>query len=127
MANQEEEIGIHAQSGTRITNEFDKTTFGNWVMVAPGDTETAYFVYRLPFKVKVEGSDVQTRRKQGLERILASEKNEGVSRYSLLAQKQSGIDSDFATQIIYSAGWSPVWSTGEEMQLAANGGVIFNF
>ncbi|MBI5222454.1 MAG: DUF4012 domain-containing protein [Candidatus Magasanikbacteria bacterium] len=95
LANQEKQIGIHAQSGTRITNEFGKTAFGNWVMVAPGNTETAYFVYRLPFKAD--------------------------SRYSLLAQKQSGIDSDFATQVIYPDGWSPVWSTGEEMRLASNG------
>ncbi|MBI4992535.1 MAG: DUF4012 domain-containing protein [Candidatus Magasanikbacteria bacterium] len=95
LAKQEKEVGIHPQSGTRITNEFGKTAFGNWMMVAPGNTATAYFVYRLPFKAG--------------------------SRYSLLAQKQSGIDSDFTTQVIYPDGWSPVWSADDGMQLAANG------
>jgi len=95
LAAQEREIGIHPQSGTRITSEFGKNVFGNWVMVAPGNTVTAYFVYRLPFKAG--------------------------SRYSLLAQKQSGIESDFTTQVIYPDGWSPVWSADEGMQLASNG------
>lgn len=92
---QEKEVGIHPQSGTRITNEFNKTAFGNWVMVAPGETTSAYFIYRLPFKAS--------------------------SRYSLLIQKQSGINSDFTTQVIYPSGWSPVWVADEETRLASNG------
>jgi len=39
----------------------------------------------------------------------------------LLVQKQSGIDSQFTTQIIYPNAWEPVWETNKDLSLALNG------
>ena len=43
------------------------------------------------------------------------------SRYQLVAQKQSGVDSEFESQIIYPNNWHPSWNDGEHSTLAANG------
>ncbi len=43
---------VHEQSGTRITEEFGKTVFGNWVKVEPGETVEVSLTYRLPFRIE---------------------------------------------------------------------------
>ena len=43
---------LHEQSGTRITEEFGKTVFGNWVKVEPGETVEVSLTYRLPFRIE---------------------------------------------------------------------------
>ncbi len=121
LSNYEKEIGIHAQSGTRITEEFGKTAFGNWAIVAPGEATSIYFTYRLPFKsekqktLKYGASEVAALRKI----LIGQEKN--VSHYSLLVQKQSGTKSDFYSRIIYPENWSPVWQENSDLELAGNG------
>jgi hypothetical protein len=40
---------IDVNSGTRITQEFGKTVFGNWVITMPGDSSVYYVKYKLPF------------------------------------------------------------------------------
>ena len=95
----EREVGVHPGSGTRITREFEKTAFGNWMIVGPGDTAEAYVTYRLPFAV-VNG--------------------EG-SRYSMLVQKQSGTASAFRSAVIYPDGWHPAWRSRDDLDLASNG------
>lgn len=37
---------------TRISNEFGKTVFANWMGVGPGETAKASITYRLPFRLK---------------------------------------------------------------------------
>ena len=47
----EQEVGIHKKTGTRITNEFGKTSYGNWMITAPGESQDIWFTYQLPFSV----------------------------------------------------------------------------
>lgn len=112
---QEKEIGYDKLTGTRITEEYGKTVFGNWLIVSPGETRTVQFSYRLPYKITISNGKNDS--------ILKNLVNEDylTSRYQLVAQKQSGIDSGFESQIIYPAGWRPIWSEGQDVTLHANG------
>ncbi len=101
----EKEIKIDNRTGTRITNEFSKTAFGNWVITEPGQTSQIEFVYRLPHKI-------------------FSEDNKKASRYQLILQKQSGNSTDFFSQIIFPENWKPIWRDGNNTTLAKNGMTI---
>lgn len=112
----EKEIVIHAKTGTRITNEFGKTAFGNWCMTGPGQVSSIYFTYRLPFKVIQDNSAGQ---RQSF--WTAGMGQRQASRYSLLWQKQSGTESHVISRVIYPAGWTPAYGAGDDMSLALNG------
>lgn len=116
----EKELGFDAESGTRITSEFNKTVFGNWIITEPGETSEAQFTYRLPFKAVVVPN---TNPREGWKNIFI-EKDNKIVRYQLIAQKQSGIDSAFESQIVFPSNWEPVWREGEHMKTAANGATI---
>ncbi|HCE86246.1 MAG: hypothetical protein A2249_02980 [Candidatus Jacksonbacteria bacterium RIFOXYA2_FULL_44_7] len=62
---------IDEKTKTRITNEFGKTAFGNYMKIAPGEKKTVRFIYKLPFTKK----DIEER------------------GYTLFVQKQGGIVS----------------------------------
>lgn len=111
----EEEVGIHKDTGTRVTNEFGKTAFGNWMIVPPGESRNIWFTYRLPFSVV----DVK-RHTDGLSDIFASQP-EAVSRYSLLVQKQSGVESTFRSTVRYPYGWLPRWKSHDAIDLTQHG------
>lgn len=98
LASIEKDQSVHVDSGTRVTEEFGKTAFGNWITTRPGDQTEAWFTYRLPFTVATPAS-----------------------RYSLYVQKQSGTNSQFSTQIIYPDGWEPVWVSRNDAELGTNG------
>lgn len=119
----EKEIGFDANSGTRISEEYGKTVFGNWMAVGPGESSQAYIVYTLPFTVHVGSATVGT--EDNLDRwselFLPEQKDS--SRYSLFVQKQSGITSDFSSSLIYPEPWRPIWATNDEIDLAQNGAV----
>ncbi|MFA4831244.1 MAG: DUF4012 domain-containing protein [Patescibacteria group bacterium] len=117
----EQEEGVHFGSGTRITKEFGKTAFGNWMMVSPGGEVEAYFSYKLPFKIFDLGSesDKQTNREKFTAMI--SGKQNLASRYSLVVQKQSGTENNFISTVIYPDGWRPAWRSRDDIDLAANG------
>lgn len=117
LAEYEEEIGFHPETGTRITNEFGKTAFGNWMMTEPGEASSVYFTYKLPFKAWDQNNKIDKTWKD----YLAVTKVKDSSRYSLVVQKQSGINSDFSTRVIYPTAWYPVWSSNERIELASNG------
>ena len=70
LLNLETDRQFDQNSGTDIYKERDKTVFGNWLQLKPGETKQATIKYRLPFKLAQEG--------------------ENTFYYSLLAQKQSG-------------------------------------
>lgn len=42
-------VVIDEQSGTRLSHEFGRVVFGNWIGTEAGETETATVVYRTPF------------------------------------------------------------------------------
>ncbi len=101
----EKEIGVDNKSGTRITSEFGKTAFANWIITEPGKTTQVQFIYKLPFKAWEQSKN-------------------SASKYQLVAQKQSGITIGFDSQIIYPEGWSPIWQDGDGITLATNGAAI---
>lgn len=117
LTTHEKELGVHVGSGTRITSEFGKTVFGNWVVTKAGETSEVWFKYKVPFKVlgpqKVNSAAAD---KLG--------NGEDVSRYSLLWQKQSGSKPEIHTQVIYPSGWRPVWRLNDKVELRANGAMF---
>jgi len=82
---------IHELSGTRINKESDKTVFGNWLGIEPGEEKTVKLKYKLPFKVKIDKDDV-------------------ITSYSLVLQQQPGSEQrQFSSQIDYPEKWQPIW------------------
>ncbi len=122
LLSQENELGIDQVSGTRITAEFNKTAFGNWVITEPGSASQAKFSYRLPFRIKLtepEGKSI-------VGRVINNFKTD-VQPYQLTAQKQSGITSDFESQVIFPLSWQPSWLKGAHSSPASNGFKVEEF
>lgn len=76
---------IDETTGMRTNTEFNKTVFGNWVEVKPGETATVIIKYQLPFT--------------------------GPSPYSVFIQKQPGsfnslVIADVSYPTAYTAQWS---------------------
>lgn len=103
LASLEREVDTHESSGTRITEEFGKTVFGNWVITEPGEESLVRFTYRLPW-------------------VVAS--SPALARYQLIAEPQSGSPSSFESQIIFPPAWAPRWGDGPALTLAKNGALI---
>jgi hypothetical protein len=112
---------VHDASGTRINQQFGKTVFGNWVMTHPGQESNVFFVYDLPFKIPMDGVSPSTKVDAFHQRLADFRDHNPASRYSLLVQKQSGIDSVFRSTIIYPDGWRPAWRSSGDVQFASNG------
>ena len=108
-------------SGTRITNEFGKTAFGNWIITEPGQTTQVQFIYKLPFKAWETNISSNL---SNWAKIFQSQ--EPVSSYQLIVQKQSGVNSNFESQILYPGTWSPIWQQGNNITVATNGLAIKN-
>ncbi|MDP2684555.1 MAG: DUF4012 domain-containing protein [bacterium] len=119
LSKYETEVGVHLESGTRITREFGKTVFGNWVITPAGETSVIYFKYKLPFKAPV--SETPENNFGKWRSVFIPSINKKTSRYSLLVQKQSGSDSEFQSTIIYPTEWAPVWKSDDKIDLASNG------
>jgi len=109
LASKEEEILVHKKTGTRITNEFGKTVFANWVITEPGETSEVTFTYRLPFKIEKTALAMKNFEKWRDKVLGQYYKN--VSQYSLVLQKQSGINSEFFSTLVYPENWEFVWSS----------------
>ena len=90
----EGKVIIDEQSGTRITNEFGKTVFGNWLQVDPGNVLVAKVKYKLPFKIMpfdVFNPEIR-------------------SGYSLLLQKQPGArEIPYSISLKYPSWWNVFW------------------
>lgn len=93
----EKNMIVDKQSGTQISTENDKTVFGNWVYVSPGETVTVTYKYKLPFKIDLTKS---------------------ADSYSLVAQKQSGsLGSILNHRLIYPSDWNVHWQYPEELKI----------
>lgn len=107
---------IDEKSGTRITNEFGKTVFGNWLQVDPGNVLHAKIIYKLPFKI-----------------FPFDFINSGEGRgYSILVQKQPGArDAHYSISLEYPADWNIAWKkttdekAGNILQLLGPGLALF--
>lgn len=116
LKSSEIERGVHVQSGTRITEEFGRTAFGNWITTHPGEETEVWFTYKLPFSVK-EAESAGILSTAG--RLVRG--NESAERYSLYVQKQSGTNTTFSTQVIFPDGYEPVWRNRNDAELGTNG------
>ncbi len=117
LQNIEIELGYDENSGTRITREFGKTVFGNWLITEPGTTNSVQFIYRLPFRLF--NPDSLSEKNRTFTSLIIPQKR--ISQYQILVQKQSGSNTSFESQVIYPAGWNSVYSDGENSNLALNG------
>ncbi len=104
---------IDESTGTRITHEFNKTAFGNWLQVDPGNMLVTKVTYTLPFKVKpydLLNPDIR-------------------NSYSLIMQKQVGARGvPYRVSLEYPSHWNIAWDTsvGEgELQLLGPGLATF--
>ncbi len=99
----EKNLRIDKQSQTRITDEFDKTVFANWLTVAPGESKKVTIKYLLPIKYKSADENNSLNKNneniwQLLKRYFLGSKNNEIkneqNNYSLLIQKQPGINGN---------------------------------
>ncbi len=91
----EGKVIIDEASGTRITNEFGKTVFGNWLQVSPGNVAVANVKYQLPFRIKPYD-------------VLNPNARNG---YALIIQKQPGARPiPYSVSLRYPTEWSVSWS-----------------
>lgn len=114
LQNFEQEIGLDEQSGTRITEEFGKTAFGNWAVTPVGGISQVQLTYRLPFTIfdwAAGGTDAVP----------------DLLPYQLVAQRQAGLESTFESQIIFPADWQLRWSEGVGLKEQTNGALISPF
>ncbi len=86
---------VDPESRVRITEEFGKTVFGNWLIVQPGQTADIELRYQLPFSFPLIDE---------------------VARYTLLVQKQPGtraqnVNFNFALP----SGWSVLQAAPESL------------
>jgi len=116
LSSVEQEIKIDPRTGTRITKEFNKTAFGNWVITSPGEESTIVFSYKLPFGIK----DLNANGQSFSDKLIGR----SIAKYQLIVQKQSGVDSAFESQIIFPESWEPNYKEGDDLSLAKNGGSI---
>ncbi len=96
VLNEEKNIKRDKKSGTYVYEDSGKTVLANWVYVSPGEKVTVHYKYQLPFYVNL------------------TDKN---NYYSLLVQKQAGIQSDFSFQLKYPLEWKLKWKS---MQLKSS-------
>ena len=102
----EKNARIDEVSGTRITQEFDRTCFANWIQIEPGETATVVFKYKLPFKINLENFETKL--------------------YSLVWQKQSGTRAEIESQLILPENYQTIWEYPENLVLQSNGTVKFS-
>lgn len=99
VEHEESAIKIDQSSGTRVGEEFNKTVFGNWVYVSPGESVTVTYRYRLPFKLPIT--------------VLT---DQPPTSFSVLYQKQAGTQGvQLSSQIEYPSTWQPIWQSPENL------------
>ncbi|NMC51784.1 DUF4012 domain-containing protein [Candidatus Kuenenbacteria bacterium] len=103
LAEIERNIRIDSESGTRIIDEFGKTSFGNWITVGPGEKQSVTIKYLLPWRLEskkvmnISTTDTSASWWQSLKKYFAGqEKQDEVPEniYGLLIQKQPGTAED---------------------------------
>lgn len=116
-----EAIDVH--TGTRMTRQFGKTTFGNWVVTEPGSKSRIFFTYKLPFTISDLGTHAEP-----VSNALASvldkftdSTTQTTARYTLIGQKQSGSYGTIESSVIFPDAWRPVWRTDDNIHVTANG------
>lgn len=100
------EILKDEKTNTDIYSELDKTVFGNWLQIKPGESKTITFSYRLPFSLNFTNNGWFN-------------KND-FQKYSLLIQSQSGSQQvEFSSQLFYPKNLQVKWQSSTDPSLAA--------
>lgn len=83
---------VEESTETRLTTEFGKTVFGNWLTTEPGEVKQVKITYTLPFKINTS-------------RFFGRP-----DTYSLFVQKQPGIVNNyFVGTVVVPAGFELLW------------------
>jgi len=124
LADIEKNPMIDENSNTRITEEFNKTVFGNWLMVKPGEEKTVILTYELPFKFSIEKKDNFW---QKITAVFNREnKNSETENYSLIIQKQPGVsETEFTSKIQLPTGRQVENMNGKNNPENNNGAIIY--
>jgi len=94
------DVYVEPDTGTYMNREFNKTVFGNWIQVDPGEEKTVIFKYRLPFKLLLTDNT----------KLRFFSAGEPRAFHSLLIQRQSGEqNSAFTAEINLPSGKTPSW------------------
>ncbi len=103
---------IDLETKTRITDEFNKTVFGNWLSLTPGEQKEVSLTYILPNKVDFKKTNQDNYFISIVNNFLNNlglsegEENE-VAMHTLLLQKQSGQPPySFSHEIIFPNSWN---------------------
>ncbi|MFA5985879.1 MAG: DUF4012 domain-containing protein [Parcubacteria group bacterium] len=95
---EEQNMHIDEETGTRIYEQSDKTVFANWVYVSPQESVTVTYVYRLPFHVD-----------------MAEDEEGKFGSYAVLFQKQSGsVNSSIESTMALDKSFTPVWQAHDQ-------------
>lgn len=107
-------------SQTRIYNQFGKTVFANWSMVDVGKTAIVEVEYKLPIKLVKNNLKVESEA-SFIDNIFASfvekpvaEVEKDLRNYTLLIQKQAGINSIFNYKLVQPTNWEIAWIKSPE-------------
>jgi len=93
------------QGDVDIFTEDDRTVFGGWMQLDPGETQTIRLTYRLPFTAQ----ELLTRTESSPEQANASR-----AGYLLLLTSQSGKSNRHLTSTIeIPASWKATWTKGD--------------
>lgn len=100
-------VSIDKSSGIEIYDEIGKTTYAGWQEINPGEERIVYVKYQLPFRLSFES--LQT----FLNGLFKEDANK-IDSYSIVYQKQSGIDSKLNYEYRWSDNLKLVWSNLEK-------------
>lgn len=99
-------------SNIRITNEFNKTVFANWLIVKPGEEKTVTLSYELPFKLSTPPQ--QSWWQKILNFLTGKNKESQKVNYGLIIQKQAGVQqTNFSSQIEVPANLKLIKNSGK--------------
>lgn len=98
----EKEVFVDPKSGTRVTEEFGHTAFGNWMTTRPGTATEASFVYTIPLSLFANHNET--------------------ARYSFYWQRQSGSPpTTISSRVLLPDEWSISWVSDMKSRIGSNG------
>lgn len=93
-------------SGVKVNTEFNKTVYGGWQEIKPGEEKEIYLKYQLPFTLSFNKNN------SFWSSFLFKNNNSlNFDSYSIYYQKQSGINSKLYTNYSWGSGLDLVWSS----------------
>lgn len=116
---------IDEASGTKIYEELNKTVFANWSQVDPGETIEITIKYELPFKLanlKINSPASFLNKILINAESIVNPENNSRHAYSLLAQKQPGMNaSTITSELKLSDNFEVVWNLENSLNTGPNG------